>query len=229
MHHCDVFAQKLDGLLEKLIPVIHIVQIQHVHRVEEHLEVMAADLIKHPAAGFRIIDAVAGHRLDGKDDAELFSAADDGLVALDEEGQGLVLPALRAELVFPVRGAGLGAHHAAAEKRGEADMGVVLFLCIPEVFLVRVQKIEVIADDGNVDAVGNENAFQIICIARGQSSGRTGQVLEELAQGQMAAGKALLPDEWQELLYRQLLGVVQTQAKLNHASFLLIWYAGAVR
>ena len=108
-------------------------------------------------------------------------------------------------------------------------MGVVLFFRIPEVFLVRVQKIEVIANDGDFNSVLSEDAPEIVCIAGRQGCGRAWQVLKELAQGQMAAGKALLPDEWQELLYRQLLGVVQTQAKLNHASFLLIWYAGAVR
>ena len=98
-------------------------------------------------------------------------------------------------------------------------MRVVLFLRIPEVFLVRVQEVEVIADDGDVDAIGSEDAPEIVCIAGRQSRGRTGQVLEELAQGQMAAGKALLPDEGQKFLHRQLLGVVETQSKLNHASF----------
>ena len=216
MDHSNVRPQQLDGLGEQLLPPVHIVQIQHVHRVEEHLQIVAADLVQHPAAAYRVIDAVPGHRLDGKGDAVLLRAAHHGLQPLNEQGQCLFIPALRAEFVRLVGRARLGAHHAAAQQGGKADVGVVLLIGIFQVGLAGIQKIQIIAQHGNIDTVFRKGLFQIDGVARRESGRGAGHVLHQLAQGQVGAGIALFPHHRQELFQGKLFSIVKPETELNH-------------
>ena len=156
------------------------------------------------------------HRFDGNGHAVLFGAAHHRLEVLDEGGKRGIAAALGAELVFGIGRAGLGAHHAAAQQAGKADVCIVLFLDGVQGVLIRVGKVEVIAQHGNIDAVLFKQMPQIQRVAGGQCTGRTGNLLQGFAQSNMGAGKALLPHQRQHLLNGQLFGVVETQAELDH-------------
>ena len=95
-------------------------------------------------------------------------------------------------------------------------MCIVLFLDGVQGVLIRVGKVEVIAQHGNINAVLFKQMPQIQRVAGGQCTGRTGDLLQGFAQSNMGAGKALLPHQRQHLLNGQLFGVVETQAELDH-------------
>ena len=163
------------------------------------------------------------HRLNGNSHAVLLGAAHHRLEVFDKGGKGGIAAALRAELVLRVGGTGLGAHHAAAQQAGKADMRVVLFLNGVQSIRIWVRQIQVVAQHRNVQLVFGKQAAQIGRVAGGESRGGVGHLLQGFAQCQMYAGKALLTHQRQHLLNGQLFRVVQTQTELDHAWFLL-WF-----
>ena len=228
MDHRNILAQQFDGLGKHFLAAIHILHVQQVDRVEQNLQVRAADLVQHGAGALGVIHDVLDHRLDGNGHAVLFGAAHHRLEVLDKSGKSSITAALRAELVLGVGRTGLGAHHAAAQKACKADMGVIFFLNGVQGVRIRVGKVQVVAQHRNVDAILLELVPQIQRIAGCQGTGRVGHLFQGLAQGHVGAGEALLAHQRQHLFQRQLFGVVQTQAELDHENVLLFPQGGDV-
>ena len=95
-------------------------------------------------------------------------------------------------------------------------MSIVFFLNGVQGIRIRVGKVQVVAQHGNVDAVFLKQMPQIQRIAGGQGAGGAGQLLEGFAQSHMGAGKAFLAHQRQHLFNGQLFRVMQTQAELDH-------------
>ena len=95
-------------------------------------------------------------------------------------------------------------------------MSIVFFLNGMQGIRIRVGKIEIVAQHGNVDAVFLKQMPQVQRIAGGQGAGGAGQLLEGFAQSHMGAGKAFLAHQRQHLFNGQLFRVMQTQAELDH-------------
>ena len=216
MDHGDILTQKLDGLGEHFLAAVHIFHVQQVDGVEQDLQVRAADLVQHGAGASGIVHDVLDHRLNGNGHAVLLGTAHHWLEVLDKGGKGFVAAALRTEFVLRVGCAGLGAHHSAAQQACKADMGIVFFLNGVQGIRIRVGKVQVVAQHGNVDAVFLKQMPQIQRIAGGQGAGGAGQLLEGFAQSHMGAGKAFLAHQRQHLFNGQLFRVMQTQAELDH-------------
>jgi len=219
--HGHILAQQLNGLGEHLLAGVHVFHIQQVHRVQQDLQVGAADLVQHGAGTLGIVHDVLDHRFDGNGHAVLFGTAHHRLEVLDEGGQRSITAAFRAELVLRIGRTGLGAHHAASQQAGKPDVGVIFFLDGVQSVLVRVGQVEVVAQHGNVNAVLGKQAAQIGSVTGGEGARRVGNLLEGFAQGQVSAGKPPLAYQREHLLQGQLFGVVQTQAKLDHRKLLL--------
>ena len=101
-------------------------------------------------------------------------------------------------------------------------MGVIFFLNGVQGVRIRMGKVQVVAQHRNVDAILLELVPQIQRIAGGQGAGGAGQLLEGFAQSHMGAGKAFPAHQ------RQLFGVMQTQAELDHENVLLFPQGGDV-
>ena len=221
--HGHVLAQQFDGLGEHFLPAVHVFHVQKVHRIQQNLQIGAADLVQYSAGAADVIHDVLDHRLNGNGHAVLLGAAHHRLEVFDKGGKGSIAAALRAELVLCVGCTGLGAHHAAAQQAGKTDMRVVLFLNGVQSIRIRVRQIQVVAQHCNVQLVFGKQAAQIGRVAGGEGRGGVGHLLQGFAQCQMHAGKALLVHQRQHLLNGQLFRVVQTQTELDHAWFLL-WF-----
>ncbi len=100
-------------------------------------------------------------------------------------------------------------------------MGIVFFLNGVQGIRIRVGKVQVVAQHGNVDAVFLKQMPQIQRIAGGQGAGGAGQLLEGFAQSHMGAGKAFLAHQRQHLFNGQLFRVMQTQANWIMENLLL--------
>ena len=122
VYHRHILAQQLDGLCEDLLAAVHILHTEHVDRVKQDLQVVAADLVQHGAGTLGVVDDVARHRLDGEGHAVLLCAAHNGLEGLDKGCQRGIGAALRAVFILDVWTARLRAHHTAAQQAGKADV-----------------------------------------------------------------------------------------------------------
>ena len=114
MDHGDIRSKQLDGFLEDLFPVVHVVQIKHVHGIKENLEVMGADLIQSLSAPLRSPDDVSCNGFDRKGDAVLLGTSDYRLKLLQEEGESRIGTAFRAVFVFHIGSTSFGTDHSAA-------------------------------------------------------------------------------------------------------------------
>ena len=208
--HRNILAQQFDGLGKHFLAAIHILHVQQVDRVEQNLQVRAADLVQHGAGASGIVHDVLDHRLNGNGHAVLLGAAHHRLEVLDKGSKGGIAAALRAELVLRVGCTGLGAHHAAAQQAGKADMRVVLFLNGVQSICIRVRQIQVVAQHRNVQLIFCKQTAQIGRVAGGKGRRGVGHLLQGFAQCQMHAGKALLAYQRQHLFNGQLFCVVQT-------------------
>ena len=98
MDHGHILAQQLDGLGEHVLAGVHVFHIQQVHRVQQDLQVGAADLVQHGAGTFGIVHDVLDHRLDGNGHTVLLGAAHHRLEVPDKGGKSRVAAALRQNL-----------------------------------------------------------------------------------------------------------------------------------
>ena len=81
--HGHILAQQLNGLGEHLLAGVHVFHIQQVHRVQQDLQVGAADLVQHGAGTFGVVHDVLDHRLDGNGHTVLLGAAHHRFEVLD--------------------------------------------------------------------------------------------------------------------------------------------------
>ena len=221
MEHCDIWSEKLDCLGKYLLTMVYIVEVEHVYRVEQDLEVMGTDLIESLTTSFRTPDYMPCNRFDGQCDTILLCTADNRPEVLDEGLEGLIAPALRAVLVLGIRSTGLGAYHSTAKQGCKADVGVVLLLACLDHCRIRMGKVQIAAKDCNIHLRILEHMPEIVRIAWSQCGSSTWVLLHCLAERKVRTCKALLPDNWKKLLHRQLLCVMQTQSQLDHNLSLL--------
>ena len=117
MDHGHILAQQLNGLGEHFLPLVYVFHVQKVHRVEQNLQIGAADLVQHGAGAAGVIHNVSDHRLNGNGHAVLLGAAHHRLEVCDKGGKitsGTCNTCIQTEYKFT----GVASHAAGAPDKG---------------------------------------------------------------------------------------------------------------